>query len=155
MSDLTDTFREADSMDAPLILELMRQFNWEAHYDFEEDLKKSCIYLFIENGDLGKMWLILSEGNPVGYIVLTWGFSFEYLGRDAFIDELFILKPFRGRGLGTQAIRYVQDYCTGHGIQAIHLEVEPENQRAINTYQRMHFGGTGRRLMTFRVGSQS
>ncbi len=153
MNYITDIFREAKKEDIPVILELMRHFNGESGYEFSEDLKKSCINLFISNSELGRMWLILSEGNPVGYIVLTWGFSFEYLGRDAFIDELYILKPYRGKGLGTQAIQYVQAYCASNDIQAIHLEVEPDNQRAIGTYQRLNFGETGRRLMTYRVPS--
>lgn len=153
MNDVTDNLREVGREDVSVILELMRQFNREYQYDFQEDLKKSCIESFIDRFHLGKMWLIQSEGNSVGYIVLTWGFSFEYLGRDAFIDELFILKSFRGEGLGTLAIRYVQAYCVQHGIRAIHLEVEPENQRGINTYQRMHFADTGRYLMTYKVPS--
>ena len=153
MNDVTSNFREVRREDIPVILELMRHFNNESGYEFREDVKKSCIHVFFENNQLGKMWFILSGGIPVGYIVLTWGFSFEYLGKDAFIDELYIQKPFRGQGLGTQTIRYVQAYCAHHDVRAIHLEVEPDNQRAIDTYQRMNFTDTGRRLMSYRVES--
>ena len=51
-------------------------------------------------------------GNPsclmiaVGYLVLTLGYSLEYGGRDAFIDEVYIRSSYRGRGIGTAALTF-------------------------------------------------
>ena len=50
-----------------------------------------------------------AEGNTiVGYIVLTIGFSFEFHGHDAFIDELYIDAAHRRRGFGRQAVEFLE-----------------------------------------------
>jgi GNAT superfamily N-acetyltransferase len=40
----------------------------------------------------------------VGYIVLTFGYSLEYLGRDAFIDEFYLRESYRGRRWGRRTL---------------------------------------------------
>jgi len=44
---------------------------------------------------LGRLWLIVSPHEPVGCIAVTFGFSLEHQGRDAFIDDFFIGPRFR------------------------------------------------------------
>jgi len=34
---------------------------------------------------------------PIGYMILTLGYSLEYRGRDAFVDELFVVESRGGR----------------------------------------------------------
>jgi hypothetical protein len=34
-----------------------------------------------------------------GYVILTLGFSVEYRGREAFVDELYVEEKFRRQGL--------------------------------------------------------
>jgi len=36
---------------------------------------------------MGRVWLIQYQGQVIGYVILTLGYSLEYGGRDAFIDE--------------------------------------------------------------------
>jgi len=37
-------------------------------------------------------------------MALTMGFSMEYGGKDAFLDDLFIKNSFRGAGTGKEAL---------------------------------------------------
>ena len=83
-----------------------------------------------------------------GYLILTFGFSLEYGGRDAFIDEFFIATPHRGRGLGKAALEEVARLAPGLGVHAIHLEVADNNHGAESLYSRQGFYRHNRRLMT-------
>jgi GNAT superfamily N-acetyltransferase len=53
----------------------------------------------------------------VGYIVVTLGYSMEYGGRDAFVDDLFLAAAHRGRGLGTAALAQARAYCVAQGVR--------------------------------------
>jgi ribosomal protein S18 acetylase RimI-like enzyme len=81
-------------------------------------------------------------------VVLTVSFSFEYRGYDAFIDELYIAEEHRGRGIGRRAMRFAESAARERGVNAMHLEVSPDNQAALELYRRAGYADHGRYLMT-------
>ena len=66
----------------------------------------------------------------IGYVVLAFGYSLAFQGRDAFIDELYIIDEHRGQGLGTQAMHQIEAEAKGLDVRVLHLEVGRENSRA-------------------------
>ena len=44
----------------------------------------------IRTSSLGKLWMIHWQGQPIGYVAVTFGFTLEFYGRTATIDELFV-----------------------------------------------------------------
>jgi GNAT superfamily N-acetyltransferase len=97
------------------------------------------------------VWLIQSDGKDVGYVVLTLGYSMEYGGSSAFVDDLFVRLPFRRAGLATAALTEVQAFCARRGIRAIHVETGGDNAVAQAVYQRVGFTHTDRQLLTLRL----
>ena len=96
----------------------------------------------------GKVWLLCEGTKPVGYVVLTPGFSFEFHGHDAFIDELYIEAAFRRRGYGRQAVAFVERKAHEMDVNAIHLEVDRGNDPACELYRRAGYQDHDRFLMT-------
>ncbi len=94
------------------------------------------------------MWVLVVEEHVVGYIVLTLGFSFEFLGTDAFVDELYVLPQYRRRGFGLEAVKYLEAQANKLGVNAVHLEVDGGNEPAFELYRRMGFEDHNRFLMT-------
>lgn len=92
--------------------------------------------------------LIQQDNQAVGYIVLTFGYSLEYRGRDAMIDEFYIRETYRGQGVGKKTIQFIENVCQDLGIQAVHLEVERENQKAQNLYRQAGFTDKNRYFLT-------
>ena len=76
------------------------------------------------------------------------GFSFEFHGHDAFIDELYIEAAFRRRGYGRQAVAFVEKRAHEMGVNAIHLEVDRGNDPACELYRRAGYQDHDRFLMT-------
>jgi diamine N-acetyltransferase len=105
----------------------------------------------VREPSLGRVWLICDRGTAVGYIVVTFGYSLEFHGRDAFIDEFFIQATHRGRGWGTWILIRVESACRRLGINALHLEVGHDNVRARRLYRKMGFIDHERHLMTRRI----
>lgn len=88
---------------------------------------------------LGDIWLIYSEGVLVGYTAICFGYSIEFAGRDAFLDEFFLKEEARGRGIGGQVIDLISTQLADKGIKALHLEVDNDNHGAQRFYARHRF----------------
>jgi ribosomal protein S18 acetylase RimI-like enzyme len=118
---------------------------------FDASSVESALAQLLAVESLGRVWLIECDTEPAGYLVLTFGFSLEFGGRDAFVDELFVREEFRGRGLGRRAIERVERECRERGVGALHLEVERANTAAQELYRRSGFRDHDRYLMTKRL----
>jgi len=118
---------------------------------FDERTARGALTQLIGDESLGGAWLIESDGRTAGYLVLTYGFSLEFGGHDAFIDEIFLREEFRGRGLGRRALEFAETVCRGRGVRALLLEVERDNAAAQEVYRRSGFERRGFHLMVKRL----
>ncbi|NJL87601.1 MAG: GNAT family N-acetyltransferase [Leptolyngbyaceae cyanobacterium SM1_1_3] len=103
-----------------------------------EPLKQALLFL-VETETAGRIWLIQQSAETVGYITLCFGYSIEFLGRDAFIDEFFIMSSRRGQGLGTAVLEHLQIEAQQLGVKALHLEVAKDNPRSQRLYRATGF----------------
>ena len=142
------TFRVADSSDADALVEMMRDFNAHERIAFDEPEVRAVLAQLFAHDAYGLACLILLNDEVAGYVVLTFGFSIEFRGRDALIDELFVKDEFRGRGAGAAAIRFAESICRERGVHALHLEVERQNTGAQSVYRRAGFVDHDRYLLT-------
>ena len=102
----------------------------------------------ISDGTLGRVFLILLANEVAGYAVLTFGYSLEFHGRDAFVDEIYLRAEYRGFGIGKRTLQFLTDVCAAEGVNALHLEVERENTSAQTVYRKFGFEDHDRYLMT-------
>lgn len=142
------SFKIAGISDTEILVELIQEFcEFDAH-PFDECAIRKALVKILSDESLGRVWLIQSEGEAIGYIVLTFGYSLEYLGRDAFIDEIYIRENYRRQGIGKKTIQFIERVCPTLGIKAVHLEVERKNIAAQSFYRQMGFKDQERYLMT-------
>jgi GNAT superfamily N-acetyltransferase len=122
-------FIEAKEKDIGDILDMMANFNAIDHYPFDRKKCQENITVFMSMAHLGQIWTINLDDVTVGYIVLTFGFSFEYGGIDAFIDEFFIKEDYRSMGIGKESMEFIEIKTGQLGVNALHLEVENHNEK--------------------------
>ena len=130
---------------------MMQNFYAIDNYPMDVEVAKNLFQEFITNEHLGKSWLIYSENEIVGYIILTYIFSFEYGGKIAFLDELFIKETARGKGFGKEAIQFIQGEVPKLSLKLLYLEVEPHNENAQKLYLAHDFELHNRKLMKYKV----
>ncbi len=118
---------------------------------FDEGEVRAALDKFLDHVDLGQAWLLWASEKAAGYVILTLGFGFEYRGRDAFIDELYIEPEYRRMGLGRRAMEFVEEEARALGVNALHLEVDRANHPALELYRRTGYADHGRHLMTKRL----
>lgn len=145
-------FVQVTTSEVKQVLTFMEAFYAIDGYDFDEDSARANIENFISNEYLGRLWLLKLENKAVGYLALTFGFSFEYGGRDAFIDELYLDQAFRNRGYGSKILKQLDVEAEALGVKAIHLEVERHNDGGKKLYKKSGFTSNDRTLMTKTLG---
>ena len=137
--------------DIDTIVTMMKVFYAIDNYPIDKEKSKTLFQEFISNEDLGKSWLILSDEETVGYVILTFVFSFEYQGKIAFLDELYLNEKARGKGIGSQAVTFVLEQSKKLSLQLIYLEIENHNQNAQKLYIANGFELHNRKLMTHKL----
>jgi ribosomal protein S18 acetylase RimI-like enzyme len=146
-------FRPAALKDEQALLRMMRNLAEQepGAYFFDEPAVREALRKFLASPDLGQAWVFFEEETPVGYIVLSFGYSFEYHGRDSFIDELYIEPQYRRQGIGRRAMQFTAERARELGVNAIHLEVDQGNDPAAELYRRAGYHDHVRSLMTKRL----
>lgn len=141
-------FRPATEADVASLLDLEGKFYAEESYPFDYDDAHTSIVRLLREPERGRIWVAESEGLLIGYLILTFGYSIEFHGVDALVDELYLEPEARGRGTGTQALALAERTCVELGIRSLHLEVERKRTRAQEMYRKCGFKDHNRYLMT-------
>lgn len=133
---------------------MMEEFYAIDGYPIDPVVSRDLMLEFLENGNLGKGWLIMADGEVMGYVILTFVFSFEYKGRIAFLDELFISPNARGKGLGRQTLDFIREQAALHSVKIIYLEIESHNSIAQKLYLSKNYTIHNRGLMRLVINDK-
>ena len=82
--------RPATPSDLEAVLALHRDFFAEDGYPLHEEESRTNLARLLAEPGLGRVFVIDEDGRAVGYLVLTFGFSLEFGGRDGLVDELYV-----------------------------------------------------------------
>lgn len=146
---VTPILRLATPEDAASVLELVRRYHAFEGIVFESGIVTKTLEPLLRQDEAGRIWLIELDQTIIGYVALCFGYSIELGGRDAFVDEMFVIEEHRGRGIGRQVLEDVSARAGMLGAKALHLEVDRNNERARHLYRSLGFDSRERfHLMT-------
>ena len=148
------TFIDADRSSIETLVNFMREYYTYDHIPFDQEASRSSLEQLVNDHSLGRAWVIRYGEETVGYCVLTLGYSLEFRGRTAYIDELFIKEAYRGKGIGTRALEFLKDTARALGVTALRLEVERKNVNAQRLYRKAGFEDQDRSLMTNKIAEK-
>jgi GNAT superfamily N-acetyltransferase len=133
--------------DLPLVEPMVRAYYLEDGHSFDEERQLRALAALADGEPLGRGWLIALAGRPVGYLVLTLGFSVEAGGAEGCIDEFYLVPAVRGEGFGGRALALVEAEARRLAVRRLFLEVEHGN-RALHLYRRAGYVDHQRFLMS-------
>lgn len=137
--------------DIARLLPMIEAFHIEDGVDSTPESRRAALELLFSGDVQAALWLIGPSRAPVGYIAISFGFSIEMGGRDAFLDEFYIRPKVRGRGMGSQALHLLLPMLRDMGIKAMHLEVDQANDKAQKIYARSGFEKRDRYCLMTRM----
>lgn len=125
--------------DLPKLLPLVAAFHEHKSFATTAEHQHDAILPLLQGSPHGAVWLIGPRRAPVGYVVVSFGWSVEYGGMHAIVDELFVRSAVRKRGMGSEALNTLAKALRDGGIRALHLEAKQSDDALKNFYHRAKF----------------
>ena len=126
--------------DLSALLQLVRAFHDFEQVEMTDGERRAVLEPLLRPGNPdGRIWMVRAGPTASGYLALTFGYSIEFRGRDAFVDEFFLDESLRGRGIGSEVLDRVKAEAAVLGVHALHLEVARDNESARRLYERWGF----------------
>ena len=138
--------------DEPTLAVFMRQLREDDPEEgpFDEPRCRGAMQRMLADPRLGRAWLIEAGGEVAGYVVLTLGYSIEFGGIASYLDELFVARTHRGRGIGTKVLALMRAEAQALGVVMLALEVTRSNDTAKHVYRQAGFVDREHHLMTLK-----
>lgn len=141
--------RGAGAEDLPAILELSaRLYQEDGAKPLDRDASAKALERLLREPERGEAWVVEGNEGLAGYFILTFGFSLEYQGVDALLDEIYVEHRRRRSGIGRWMLERAAEICRERGVRALHLEVEKTNGPAQAFYAGAGFGDSSRLFLT-------
>ncbi|KAM4012869.1 thialysine N-epsilon-acetyltransferase [Anomaloglossus baeobatrachus] len=135
--------RAAEAGDCEEIVRMIREL---AEYEKLSDQVKITVEVlrrdgFEESSPLYKCLVVENEEEKqaagprlVGYALSFFTYS-TWEGRSLYLEDLYIMPEYRGRGLGSRMFAAVAEFCLALGCARLQLSVLDWNQSAISFYR--------------------
>ncbi|APZ54329.1 GNAT family N-acetyltransferase [Salipiger abyssi] len=133
------TLHLADGGDLEKLMPMVSAFHAEEGYGTDEAHVRAALEPILNGLPHGAIWLVGPRKAPVGYILVSFGWSMEFGGLDAVLDEIFIRPAVRGRGMGGEALHQLVAGLRDAGVKAVHLEADRTDEPLQRFYQRNRF----------------
>lgn len=149
------TYKAVAYADITQMVALMRDFYAIDGYPIDETRSKEMLHTFLADENLGRAWLIISDNKIVGYVILAFLFSFEFGGKIAFLDELYIVEEARGKRIGNKTVDFIKEEAKRLSVKMLYLEVEHHNAHAQKLYLAKGFETHNRKFMQYRLNTNN
>lgn len=137
---MTATVRAATLADVPALMTLIDGYwRFENIAGFDAARVAAVVSRGLSEPHVGRAWLGLVDGAPVGYLFVVFVYSLEYQGLTAEIDELFVLPAHRGHALGARLLEAAEAACRAAGCTRLVLQLGRDNESARRFYLRQGF----------------
>jgi GNAT superfamily N-acetyltransferase len=141
------THRIAGPSDRALLERFCRGYRLADQHAEEPEIVRASLDIALRGDPSIRIFVLLLDGEPVGYLALSIGFSIEAGGHDAFVDEIYVEEEHRSRGIGARALAMAEEECRKIGVKRLNLEVERHNTRAKSLYEREGYRDNHRFLL--------
>lgn len=101
-----------------------------------DEAKERMMLDFLGDFPRASAWLAEYENKPVGYAITFYTYS-TFLGLPTlYIEDIFVLKEYRGRGLGKELFNFCAKLALAEGCGRMEWLVLDWNQTAIDFYEK-------------------
>ena len=118
----------------------LRQKVWNTTYrgiypddiidNFDYDFHNKKDYFRITSDDF-LVYFITEENEKIGYLIL------EKKRPLLYVQSLYLLEGFRGKGIGRKAFEMIRGFCKENGYKRFYLGCHPQNEKALGFYEKM------------------
>ncbi|MBE9638088.1 GNAT family N-acetyltransferase [Salipiger mangrovisoli] len=118
----------AGADDLERLLPMVVSLQAERQQQPDEALITAALTPLLEGAPQGAAWLIGPRKAPVGYVVVSFGWSLESGGMTGTIDQIYIRPAVRSRGMGSEALFQLTQALRQGGVTALQMEVAQDDE---------------------------
>ena len=144
-------FRKYKKEDCARFEEMVKLFaREESDWDIPVEHIKKTLKEFSKFPEKGTIYIFVLDQKIVGYAALVNYWNMYAGGNYLAVDEIFVDAAWRGRGIATAFIEYLQK-SVSRTFVAISLEVGRKNKKAKKLYQKLGFQKEGYEFMISKL----
>ena len=130
--------RNMEEKDKGIVTDMMRTFyaSDAVLSNGSEEIFSNNIAYCLNDSPYLSGYIFEEDGNIQGYAMIAKSFSTEFGKPCIWIEDLYIREAYRGLGIGGRFLAYVKE---NYPEALLRLEVEKENEGAVQLYQRSGF----------------
>lgn len=129
---------------------LVAAYHREAAISLTDEARQNGVFPLLDGIPHGVIYLIGPARAPIGYIVISFGWSLEFGGMDGFIDEIYIRPGVRKRGIASEVLQSLPRALSGAGLKALHIEIDRTAQTGQTLYRKAGFTPRGEQMLMTR-----
>ncbi|MFN2532144.1 MAG: GNAT family N-acetyltransferase [Pyrinomonadaceae bacterium] len=142
------TCRKMSAADVRDAFEMLSAFlTADEHYLASKDAYGDCglrglndaLDLFLEQPDLGFVWMAYDEKGVAGICVICYAISTSMGAVVAKLDDVSVKKDRRGHGVGTELLEYLKIQLRKESVTRIDVAVHHDNPEAKRFYEKLGF----------------
>lgn len=127
--------RKMEEKDKKQVMEMMRAFysSPAVFTNGSEEIFEADINHCVANSPYLEGYVFENTDGLQGYAMIAKSFSTEFGKPCIWIEDLYVKNEYRGHGIGNRFLKEIESKYPG---SVFRLEVEAENERAVNLYQK-------------------
>jgi GNAT superfamily N-acetyltransferase len=86
----------------------------------------------LAGGPEGAVWLVGPPRAPLGYVIVTFGWSVALGGREAWIEDVFVRPSVRRRGIGREVLHAIGVSLRQAEVRALQVRLPADQATAIS-----------------------
>ncbi|WP_296424067.1 GNAT family N-acetyltransferase [Yoonia sp.] len=120
---MTTAIHLAGPDDGDRVLALIQRSHEERGLPHDDAHRAATILPLLDGSPLGAVWLIGPARAPLGYVMITFGWSVDLGGLIGWVEDIFIRPSVRKRGIGTEVLHGVARTLGQANLRALHANV--------------------------------
>ncbi len=134
------SYKLASPEELEVLIDLVGEYHiFESLSSSRDKRRTSLIPLLDPDKDYGFILVAFCDSQLVGYVAICYGYTIEFGGRDAFVDEFYVMEKMRNKGIGFSLLEKAKIEALKNSINVLHLEVAVENATAKSFYKKNGF----------------
>ena len=121
------------------LLTLMERCHTERALPPDQDHLTAVIAPLLDGSPLGAIWTVGPARAPLGYVMVTFGWSIDHGGMIGWIADVYVRPSVRRRGIGTEVVHAVALSLRQAGVKALHAAIPEGAADAERFCQRVGF----------------
>lgn len=140
---------KAKKKDIDILDTLLKElFTQEEEFSYKKGLHKKALLKILDKKKLGRIFVYKIEDKIVGMASILFSYSTALGGRVGTIEDVVVLKDYRGLGVGNALMEHIGHYAKKKDLKRLTLLSDGDNKVAHRMYRK--FGMKQSSMVVFR-----